>query len=56
MDVPVTVKCRLGWDKGSINVLDFTKRMEQSGAAMIAIPRPHQEYAPTPVSPTGHHP
>ena len=32
--VPVTVKCRLGWDKGSINVLDFTKRMEDSGAAM----------------------
>ena len=32
VDVPVTVKCRLGWDKGSINVLDFTKRMEQSGA------------------------
>ncbi len=37
VNVPVTVKCRLGWDKGSINVLDFTKRMEQSGAAMIAI-------------------
>ena len=37
VDVPVTVKCRLGWDKGSINVLDFTKRMEQGGAAMIAI-------------------
>ena len=37
VDVPVTAKCRLGWDKGSINVLDFTKRMEQSGAAMIAI-------------------
>lgn len=37
VDVPVTVKCRLGWDKGSVNVLDFTKRMEQSGAAMIAI-------------------
>ena len=37
VDVPVTVKCRLGWDKGSINVLDFTKRMEQSGAAMFAI-------------------
>ncbi len=35
--VPVTVKCRLGWDKGSINVLDFTKRMEQSGAAMVAV-------------------
>ena len=37
VDVPVTVKCRLGWDKGSINVLDFTKRMEQSGASMIAV-------------------
>ena len=35
--VPVTVKCRLGWDKGSINVLDFTKRMEQSGADMITV-------------------
>lgn len=37
VDVPVTVKCRLGWDKGSVNVLDFTKRMEQSGAAMVAV-------------------
>lgn len=35
--VPVTVKCRLGWDKGSINVLDFTKRMEDNGAAMITV-------------------
>ena len=35
--VPVTVKCRLGWDKGSINVLDFTKRMQDSGAAMVAV-------------------
>ena len=35
--VPVTVKCRLGWDKGSINVLDFTKRMEESGAQAIAV-------------------
>ena len=37
VDVPVTVKCRLGWDKGNINVLDFTKRMEDSGAALIAV-------------------
>ena len=37
VDVPVTVKCRLGWDKGSLNVLDFTKRMEDSGAAMITV-------------------
>jgi len=35
--VPVTVKCRLGWDKGSVNVLDFTKRMEDCGAAMVAV-------------------
>lgn len=37
VDVPVTVKCRLGWDKGSINVLDFTKRMQDSGAAMVTV-------------------
>ena len=37
VDVPVTVKCRLGWDKGSINVLEFTRRMEQAGAAMVAV-------------------
>ena len=37
VDVPVTVKCRLGWDKGCVNVLDFTKRMEAAGAAMIAV-------------------
>lgn len=37
VDVPVTVKCRLGWDKGSINVLEFTKRMEDAGAAMVTV-------------------
>ena len=37
VDVPVTVKCRLGWDKGSINVLDFAKRMEDNGAAMVTV-------------------
>ena len=37
VDVPVTIKCRLGWDKGSINVLDFTKRMEDSGADLVAV-------------------
>ena len=37
VDVPVTVKCRLGWDKGSINVLDFTKRMEDNGADLITV-------------------
>ena len=37
VDVPVTVKCRLGWDKGSINVLDFAKRMEDNGAALLTV-------------------
>ena len=37
VDVPVTVKCRLGWDKGSINVLDFSKRVENAGADMISV-------------------
>ena len=37
VSVPVTVKCRLGWDKGNINVLDFTKRMEDNGADLITV-------------------
>ena len=35
--VPVTVKCRLGWDKGSINVVEFARRMEDSGADMVTV-------------------
>ena len=35
--VPVTVKCRMGWDKGNINVLDFSKRMEDNGAQMLMV-------------------
>ena len=37
VNVPVTVKCRLGWDKGSVNALDFTARMEDTGASMLAV-------------------
>ena len=37
VQVPVTVKCRLGWDKGSINVVDFAKRMEDNGAALLTV-------------------
>ncbi len=37
VDVPVTVKCRLGWDKGSINVLEFAKRMEDCGASLMTV-------------------
>ena len=35
--VPVTVKCRLGWDKGSINCVEFAKRMEDAGVSAIAV-------------------
>ena len=37
VDVPVTVKCRLGWDKGNLNYLDFTRRMEDSGADLLTV-------------------
>ena len=35
--VPVTVKCRLGWDKGSKNYLEFTKGLESAGADLITV-------------------
>ncbi|MGM9640469.1 MAG: tRNA dihydrouridine synthase DusB [Faecousia sp.] len=37
VEVPVTVKCRLGWDKGSINVLELSRAVEAAGASAIAI-------------------
>lgn len=37
VNVPVTVKCRLGWDKGSINVLEFARSMEENGACMLSV-------------------
>ncbi len=35
--VPVTVKFRLGWDKGSINCVDFALRMQDAGVAAVAV-------------------
>jgi len=37
VDVPVTVKTRLGWSDEEINILEFAQRMEAAGAQMIAI-------------------
>ncbi len=34
---PVTVKCRLGWDKGSINCVAFAQAMEAAGVSAIAV-------------------
>ena len=37
VDVPVTVKTRIGWDRGSVNVVDMAKILQDNGAAAIAI-------------------
>lgn len=37
VSVPITVKTRLGWDEDEINILDFSKRMEDAGAQMLTI-------------------
>ncbi len=35
--LPVTVKIRKGWDKSSVNAVEFAKRMEDAGADMICV-------------------
>jgi len=35
--VPVTVKMRKGWDKGSVNAVPFAKMLEQAGASAVAV-------------------
>jgi len=35
--VPVTVKCRKGWDRGSANAPEFARALEQAGASAIAV-------------------
>ncbi|ELS03827.1 putative TIM-barrel protein, nifR3 family [Xenococcus sp. PCC 7305] len=37
VEVPVTVKTRLGWDDDQITILDFARRMEASGASMLTL-------------------
>ncbi len=37
VDVPVTVKTRKGWDRGSVNVAELAHVAEDNGAAAIAI-------------------
>lgn len=34
---PISVKFRKGWDERSVNAVDFAKRMEQEGAAMLSV-------------------
>jgi tRNA-dihydrouridine synthase B len=35
--IPVTVKMRAGWDAGDINAPDLAKRVEEAGAAALAV-------------------
>ncbi len=37
VNVPVTVKMRLGWDENSINAAEIAKRAESAGAAAITV-------------------
>jgi tRNA-dihydrouridine synthase B len=37
VEVPVTVKTRIGWDDHDITILDFAQRMQDAGAQMITI-------------------
>jgi tRNA-dihydrouridine synthase B len=37
VDVPVTVKMRLGWDHGSINAPDLARALEDAGVAAVTV-------------------
>ncbi len=37
VDVPVTVKTRIGWNEEEINILDFARRLEDAGAQMLTL-------------------
>lgn len=37
INIPVTVKIRLGWDEASINFLELAKHLEDAGAKMLEI-------------------
>ncbi|MEM8721432.1 MAG: tRNA dihydrouridine synthase DusB [Cyanobacteria bacterium P01_G01_bin.39] len=37
VNVPVTVKTRIGWDDEEINIIDFARRMQDQGAKMLTL-------------------
>lgn len=47
LNVPVTAKIRLGWDETSLNYLEVSKILEDSGASLITVHgrTRHQEYS-----------
>lgn len=48
VDIPVTVKIRIGWDKNTINAVEMAKRLEAAGATLICVHgrTREQQYAP----------
>lgn len=48
VDIPVTVKIRIGWDSSSINAVEMAKRLEFVGASLICVHgrTREQQYAP----------
>lgn len=48
VNIPVTVKIRIGWDKNTINATEIAKRLEDSGASLICVHgrTREQQYAP----------
>jgi nifR3 family TIM-barrel protein len=37
VDVPVTIKTRIGWSDQEINILEFAQRMQDAGAQMLTV-------------------
>lgn len=49
VDIPVTVKIRIGWDKNSINAVEMARYLEDAGASLICVHgrTREQQYAPS---------
>ncbi len=49
VELPVTVKIRIGWDKNSICAVEMAKRLEDAGASLITVHARtrEQQYAPS---------
>ena len=54
--VPVTVKMRRGWDKGSINAVELARMLEQVGGVGGGRSRPHPHPNVRRTGGLGHHP
>lgn len=37
LSIPVTAKIRLGWEAGSLNYIEIARRLQDSGAALVAV-------------------